>query len=284
MRLAIISHTPHYLEDGIYKAWGPTVREINHLPELFDEIFHIAPFHKEKAPGSSLSYSDDKIKFIPIKRYGGEKLSDKISILTTLFYNLKIINQVLKKVDWVQFRAPTAMGIYVLPYLSLKSKPNRWVKYAGNWQMEDPPLSYRFQKWWLENNFQRSCVTINGQWDGQKDHILNFQNPCLDDEELIGAKEIALRKDFSKKLVLGFAGSLTKNKGVDIILEALKKIKVKEEIREMVFAGDSPERNKYETSASGIEIKFRFKGSLNRKEMEKIFYRKEYHYHHSNNA
>jgi len=271
MKLAVISHTPHYIEDGICKAWGPTVREINHLPELFDEIYHIAPLHKENAPGSSLSYSSDKIKFIPIKPYGGEKFYDKISILTTAISNLQTINEVIKKTDWVQFRAPTAMGLYVLPYLSLKRKPNRWVKYAGNWQMEDPPLSYRFQKWWLENNFQNSFVTINGHWKGQKDHILNFQNPCLDDEELIRAKETALRKDFSKKLIFGFAGSLTKNKGVDIILEAFKKVKFKEEIGEMIFAGDSPERKKYEADASVIDIKFRFEGSLNRKEMEKFY-------------
>lgn len=271
MKLAIISHTPHYYENGIYKAWGPTVREINHLPELFDEIYHVAPLHEENAPDSSLSYSDKKIKFIPIKPYGGEKISDKFSIITTAYYNLKKINEVLKKVDWVQFRAPTAMGLYVLPFLSIKSKPDRWVKYAGNWQMKDPPLSYSFQKWWLENNFQRSYVTINGHWKGQKDHILNFQNPCLDDEELAKAKNIAEGKDFNNKLTLGFAGSLTKNKGVDIILEALQKLENKDGIEEVIFAGDSPDRKKYEETASGIDLKFRFEGSLSRKDMEKFY-------------
>ena len=271
MKLAIISHTPHYKDNGIYIAWGPTVREINHLPELFDEIYHIAPLHNEKVPDSSLSYSGNKIKYIPIKPYGGEKLADKISIITTAFYNLKIISKIIKNVDWVQFRAPTAMGIYVLPYLSLKRKPERWVKYAGNWLMKDPPLSYSFQKWWLENNFQRSYVTINGYWEGQKDHILNFQNPCLDAEELIKAKNIAIKKDFNKKLTLGFAGSLTKNKGVDLIFEALKNSDEKENIEEMIFAGDSPDRKKYEETALGIDMKFRFEGSLSRKDMEKFY-------------
>ncbi|HMQ67497.1 MAG TPA: glycosyltransferase family 4 protein [Ignavibacteria bacterium] len=271
MKLAIISHTPHYSDNGVYKAWGPTVREINHLPELFEEIYHVAPLHSENAPESSLCYSDKKIKFIPIKPYGGEKLTDKISILTTSISNLQKISEVIKKADWVQFRAPTAMGLYVLPYLSLKSKPDRWVKYAGNWQMKDPPLSYRIQKWWLENNFQRSYVTINGHWEGQKEHLLNFQNPCLDDEELIRAKDIAVKKKFEDKLTLGFAGSLTKNKGVDIILDALNKIKDKSGIKEMIFAGDSNERKNYEKAASLTDLKFRFEGSLSREDMEKFY-------------
>lgn len=247
------------------------MREINHLTDLFDEIYHIAPMHEGEAPASSLQYTSDKIKFIELKPYGGETLADKLTILTTAFYNLRKIKSVLDQVDWLQFRAPTAMGLYVLPYLSLRKKPKRWVKYAGNWKMEDAPLSYKFQKWWLENNFQRSKVTINGQWEFQKKHILNFQNPCLDNEELEKAKQIAERKEFNGKLVFCFVGTLTKNKGVDIILDALKKINSKDEIKEIIFVGDGPERKKYEETASQSDIKISFKGFLNRNQLESIY-------------
>jgi len=271
MKLAIISHTPHYKRNGVIKGWGPTVREINHLTELFDEIYHIAPLHEEEAPGSSMSYESDKIKFIPLKPYGGKKLSDKFSIITSAPNNLKVIKSILKIVDWVQFRAPTAMGLYLLPYLSLRSKPSRWVKYAGNWNMKNPPLSYSFQKWWLNSNFQKSKVTINGQWEGQKNHVLNFQNPCLDNAELIRAKKIGEEKKFNGKLIFCFVGTLTKNKGVDVILEALKKIKHPEDIKEVLMVGDSSEREKYELIAKKINLKITFKGPLKRDELENIY-------------
>ena len=271
MRLAIISHTPHYFREGKITGWGPTVREINHLTEIFDEIYHIAPLHKDKSPDSSVSYNSNKINFLPLKPYGGESLSEKYSIITTARYNLNKIRTILDKVDWVQFRAPTAMGLYVLPYLTLKSKPKKWVKYAGNWQMEDPPLSYRLQKWWLKKNFMRSKVTINGQWEGQEPHILNFQNPCMDEAELDRAKKIALEKDFEKKLTICFAGTLTKNKGVDILLGALNKIKSKDEIREVIFAGEGNEKKRYEETAGKINMQISFRGLLDRKSLEKVY-------------
>lgn len=271
MKLAIISHTPHYIKDKKIMGWGPTVREINNLTGIFDEIYHMAPLHKEDSPDSSISYNSDKINFIALKPFGGESFSDKLTILSTAYYNLKKISAVLDKVDWAQFRAPTSMGLYVLPYLSIRKSPKRWVKYAGNWKMEDPPLSYRIQKWWLENNLQRSKVTINGQWADQKPHILNFQNPCLDNDELYKAKKISEFKNFEDRLTLCFAGTLTKNKGVDILLEALNKIKNKEYIKEVIFAGEGNGRKKYEETASGINMKISFRGLLDRTGIEKVY-------------
>jgi len=271
MKLAVISHTPHYKKNGVIKGWGPTVREINHLTELFSDIYHIAPLHIEEAPQSSMSYESDKIKFIPLKPYGGRKLSDKFSIITTAPNNLKVIKSILDMVDWVQFRAPTAMGLYLLPYLSLRSKPNRWVKYAGNWNMKNPPLSYSFQKWWLNSNFQKSKVTVNGQWEGQKKHVLNFQNPCLDNEELLRAKIITEEKNFNERLIFCFVGTLTKNKGVDVILEALKKINHPEDIQEVLMVGGGSQREKYELMAKEINLKITFTGLLNRDELENIY-------------
>ena len=43
MKLAIISHTEHYkTKAGTIVGWSPTVNEVNHLLEIFDEIYHVA--------------------------------------------------------------------------------------------------------------------------------------------------------------------------------------------------------------------------------------------------
>lgn len=274
MKLAIISHTPHYVKGGVIVGWGSTVTEVNRLTEIFEEIYHIAPLHNEDAPGSSMPYESGKIKFIPLKTYGGESLKEKFSILTTANHNLNQIKKIISKLDktdWVQFRAPTSMGLYVLPYLRIKNKSNLWVKYAGNWKMENPPFSYAFQKWWLENNYQRSKVTINGYWEGQKEHLLNFQNPCLDTDEILRANKIGESKNFDNKLRICFVGSLTKNKGIDILLEALGKLKNNKQIEEVTLAGDGIERKKYEDIASGIDMNIVFRGFINREEIKLIY-------------
>jgi len=273
MKLAIISHTPHYNKDGKIVGWGPTVREINHLSKIFDRIYHIAPMHNEQAPGSSMRYDEDKVQYIPIKQYGGEKFSEKFTILTTSFHNLKIIREVLKKVEWAQFRAPTSMGLYVLPYLSLMSKPKRWVKYAGNWGQKNPPLSYRIQRWWLKNNFQRSKVTVNGKWKDEPKNILDFRNPCLDNEELSRAKIISSNKNFDDKKILCFSGSLSKNKGVKLIIEALELMRFKDKIEEFIFTGGGHDKEMFEIAASKLKIKTTFTGFISRKELEKIYER-----------
>lgn len=274
MKLAIISHTPHYKSEGIIKGWGSTVTEINHLAKLFDRIFHIAPLHEENSPGSSLPYISDKIEFIPLKPYGGSKLSDKFSIIKTAPYNLSKISSVLKilgEKDWVQFRAPTSMGLYVLPFLKIRNKSNLWVKYAGNWKMENPPLSYRFQKWWLENNIQKSKVTINGYWEGQKNHLINFKNPCIDEAEIAEAEEAALKKNFNGKLTICFSGTLTENKGAGLILEALQNFSNAERIEEVLFAGDGSGRKLFEEKAAGIKIKIKFLGFISREELKTVY-------------
>ena len=57
MRLLIVSHTPHYHAAGRLVGWGPTVRELDYLSELFDEVVHVAPVYGEAAPGSALPYT-----------------------------------------------------------------------------------------------------------------------------------------------------------------------------------------------------------------------------------
>ena len=118
-RLLVISHTEHYLRDGEVVGWGPTVREINHLLTLFVEIWHIAVLHQEEAPKSSIPYCSDRIHFVPIKPFGGENFAAKLSILFHIPSILLTVLKTINKVDFWQFRAPTGIGVFLIPYLSL---------------------------------------------------------------------------------------------------------------------------------------------------------------------
>ena len=45
-KLAIISHTAHYNNNGKIVGLESTLREINHLAKIFDSIYHVAPRYK----------------------------------------------------------------------------------------------------------------------------------------------------------------------------------------------------------------------------------------------
>ena len=115
MKLAIISHTEHYLKDGNIVGWGPTVAEVNHLSSMFEEIWHIAVFHEKEAPSSALPYETNRIHFVPLKASGGPRLNDKLGVLFKAPSVLSTVSRILKKVDYWQFRAPTGIGVYLIP-------------------------------------------------------------------------------------------------------------------------------------------------------------------------
>ena len=268
MRIVIISHTEHYrAENDQIFGWGPTIRELDSLAreQQVKEIIHIAPLHDRHIPESSMAYTQSNIKFESLKPSGGHGLK-KLSIITHIPYNISKIHRFCKKADWIQFRAPTGIGIYVLPYLALFKSSQYWVKYAGNWVDPYMPLGNKLQKKWLQ--YIANCkVTINGNWESKK-RIINFENPIMSEVEY---KKMKFNKDFKtypnqKGWKLIFIGALNKHKGVHLIIEALGQLQEDEvqHVDEMVFVGDSSFRNEFEDKAKSLLVNCRFTGFLDK--------------------
>lgn len=271
-KLLVISHTEHYRQlDGTIVGWGPTVNEINYLAEFWEEVVHVGCIYEEEAPSSSLAYSKSNIKFSPIPAYGGKGLGSKILIITKI---PKIIMTVLKNVKGaseVQLRLPTSIGIFLLPLFSflIARKFIFWVKYAGNWEGVNQPISYRLQKSWLQKNYAKCAVTINGFWTNQPSHCYSFENPCLTEEDVLRGKENAMQKDFSEKYIFVFVGRLDDAKGVQRIIDALKAIP-EEKIAMVHFVGDGPKKESYLQQLDFLKGKFKFHGFLGKEEVHKV--------------
>lgn len=270
MKLAIISHTEHYLKEGQIVGWGPTVKEINNLVNIFDEIYHVAVLHDSPAPPSALPYTSDRIHFVPLKPFGGPRLKDKLLTLIQMPSTLSIVNQVLEKVDWFQFRAPTGIGVFLIPYLTWFSQKKGWFKYAGNWVQKNPPFGYRFQRFFLKHLQQRK-VTINGKWRGQPAHCLSFENPCLSDDELIQGINAAAIKTFYPPFDFCFVGRLEDSKGVNHILEAFKNPTLRAITKNIHFVGDGPDMDKYQRLAKDDQLPAIFYGFLPKHEINNIY-------------
>lgn len=271
--LTIISHTEHYkLSNGSIVGFGPTVTELNHLLNVFDQIYHIAMLHKATAPTSALPYATNQIKLIPIKAVGGNRFSDKISIVCNAPKILNVINKTLRKSDFFQFRAPTGIGMYVIPYLIFFSSKKGWFKYAGNWNQNNAPLAYRFQKWLLKN--QKRSVTINGVWANQQKQCITFENPCLSNPDIEKGNCVVKSRVFDNEAVnFCFVGRLEKEKGIGLLINAFIALSAcdKSKIGIIHIVGKGKYLEAYKNMVSGSKLNFQFHGFLSREAVHNIY-------------
>ncbi len=262
-KLLIISHTEHFINDqGVAVGWGPTINEINFVSNHFQEVVHIACLHKTKASNSSVPYKRDNIKFVAIEPFGGVSVKQKLSIFTQIPGIIAKINQNLENVSHIQMRLPMGIGILLLPYFAWFKKRNfqLWIKYAGSWNDPNMPWGFYIQKQFLIYNFAKAKVTINGFWNNQPKHCISFENPCLTLEQIEEGKELIRTKKFDKKFKLIFVGRLEEAKGLTTLLNTLTSYKI-ENIDEIVFIGDGPNREMYESKMIDTGIKSRFLGA-----------------------
>jgi glycosyltransferase involved in cell wall biosynthesis len=227
-KLVIISHTEHQqAADGSFVGWGPTVNEINYLSNHWEEVVHVACLEKGKAvKGSSVGYSNKNVNFEAIPTFGGKRIWQKLDILWKMPLILWKVQKSIKGASHVQLRVPMGIGIFLIPFFAFRNRSKYifWVKYANNWGSDQVPLGYRLQRWFLKKNILNCKVTINGFWPNQPKHCLSFENPCLTDLQLNEGEQIVKLKKFDKPYQLVFVGRIDSAKGVDILIDFIRKI------------------------------------------------------------
>jgi glycosyltransferase involved in cell wall biosynthesis len=229
MKLLIVSGMAHYSCGGKIVGWGPTVQEIDHLSQLFDEVRHVGFLHEGPAPASALPYDSSRVQFIPVPPAGGRTLGHKIGILLRFPTYLTTILRELREVEAVHVRCPDNIALLAIVMLAWRRLPAaRWVKYAGNWMPAGREAwSYSFQRWWLRHGFAGGLVTVNGTWPGQPPFVRPFLNPCLTRPELELAMQTAAAKSIGEPVRLIFVGRLETEKGAGRALEILARLRRK---------------------------------------------------------
>lgn len=250
-RLLVVSHTPHYWRGDHLVGWGPTVRELDQLALLFDEIVHIAPLHTEAAPESALAYRSTRIRVRTVPAAGGDTFADKLAILRAYPRYTRVIREELATADAVHVRCPANISLLALLLLTISQRPStRWIKYAGNWRpYAGEPRTYALQRLWLQRNWARGMVTINGRWPDQPAHIHTFDNPSLTDEEVTQGWMAAATKELTRPVQLLFVGALNEAKGVGRVLRIAQQLHAENLPFNLHFLGDGPDRPRYEAWA-----------------------------------
>jgi glycosyltransferase involved in cell wall biosynthesis len=248
MRLVVVSHTPHYQRDSQLVGWGPTVRELSYLAELFDSLIHIAPVYDGPAPDSAQPYESSRVEMRPVKPAGGPRLDQKLGIAGRYPEYARVIRRELHQADAVHVRCPANISLLALALLRrTESAPCRWIKYAGNWQPETPDAwSYGLQRRWLAENRHRGVVTVNGRWPQQPAHVRSFDNPSLTDAELSEGRDLSMLRCPPEPAELLFVGALNDAKGAGRALEIARHLAAMGVAYRLRLVGDGPDRSRYE--------------------------------------
>jgi len=280
MKLLIISHTPHYLKEDKVVGWGSTIMEIDQLASLFSEVVHLAPVHDGEAPQSSLPYQNPKVRLALVKPAGGERWLEKVSYLWRIPRWVSVIKKEIKIADAVHIRCPAGISLVGLLVHSLfgKGKPC-WVKYAGNWRPQTKDsLSYKLQRVLLKRNIHRGVVTVNGQWEGQPNHVVSFVNPSFSKSDWIMAQTSIKDKKLTTPLELLFVGRVEEEKGVGRLIQIASVLNQLGIDFHVNVIGDGPKRSDYEKQVSekGIADCLSFIGWKSRFEL--ALYYKDAHF------
>jgi glycosyltransferase involved in cell wall biosynthesis len=274
-RLLIVSHTPHFGNGRQLVGWGPTVREIDYLSSLFEEVVHVAPWYEEPAPASSLAYESPRVRVESVRPAGGDGWKNKIDILRCYPGYVRTLHREIAKADMVHVRCPANISLLAIVLLTFLRKPDlRWVKYAGDWHRQTKePWAYAFQRWWLRGNRHRGVVTVNGQDSGNRSHIHSFFNPSLTDAELVAGNKATSLKHLQDPLRLIFVGRLESEKGVGLCLEIARSLLDSNVNVRLDLVGDGPERGKFEARSHQLSLtsKVTFHGWLPRQQIESIY-------------
>jgi hypothetical protein len=129
MKLLIISATPHYRRGTQIVGHGATVREIDHVKELFEQITHIGFLYDNPSPASALPYESPDVRFLALKPSGGDSLIAKAKILLRFPDYARATLRELPQYDMVHVRCPANVSLLAIMLLALLRRPHlRWIK------------------------------------------------------------------------------------------------------------------------------------------------------------
>lgn len=269
-RLLIISDSPMWMVGDEVFVFEPTLREVEALSDLFSSIMWLGYNHGDHPKEQARPTKRQNVIPIPLHAVaGGENWRDKLGILPRLPKLWRTIVSAIRDHHYIHTRGPSVPALLAVLFSYLDRTRVYWHKYAGNWKQPNAPLAYSLQRCLLRNC--RHSLTVNGQWPGEPKHIVNFENPCLTEEELKSAAESTQRRSYELGASICFVGALTNGKGVREFLQSIELLEHGAKIREIVVAGDGPLRKELEDFSKRLRVRTTFLGSVGRKQIEEVY-------------
>jgi glycosyltransferase involved in cell wall biosynthesis len=245
MNFVIITHVPHILEQNQYFAYAPYVREMNIWTKELDKVIIVAPESKSQKTPIDINYEHKNIEFVAV---AGFDVLDLKSIVNTIFKTPGICWKIflaMQKADHIHLRCPGNMGLLASLIQIFFPNKVKTAKYAGNWDPKSKqPLSYKLQKWILENTFltRNMQVLAYGQWEGSSRNIKPFFTATYSEAD----KLAIIPKDLKQKIRFVFVGALVSGKNPLYAIQLVETLYKKGHDVVLTLYGEGAERKKLE--------------------------------------
>ena len=259
--MILITHVEHFIIDSNYYAHGPFVREINYLGANFKEIIIFAPKTKNSKKSSDfLKHNNNILKFIEVPQMGGSGFLKKINvILKSPIVALKLIQLLIftgNNDTMIHLRPPgniAFISLFVLPFFR---KIKKFAKYAGEWDDKNYlNFSYRFQTYLLSKKLFFNGPVFVYTTRNYYNNIIPSWTSSLTKKQIEKSNDLSKEKFIKNILIVIFAGRLSYNKGVDILIKSMKEFSnLNNKKYKLYICGEGEEKSNLKKLAKQLNI------------------------------
>jgi glycosyltransferase involved in cell wall biosynthesis len=261
-RLCIVSHVVHYRYGGKVHAYAPYAREIEMWADLFSEVRVAAPCEDGTPPGDAAPIDRPNVDMDPQPRTGGDSCGAKGKQALLLPVLIATLARAMRRADAIHVRCPGNLGLLGAVMAPLFSR-RIIAKYAGQWTgFPGEAWTVRLQRAILGSGWWKGPVTVYGSWPDQPPWIVPFFTSVLDRDQIERARRAAAARAPKDRPRILFVGRLSRAKNVDVILDALGRLRHEGIDLPCTIVGDGPERGALEAQAARLGVDAGFAGAV----------------------
>ena len=246
MKIAVITHVTHIKENDFFYAYGPYVKEMNIWFKYVDKVVIVAPITEKLRTPIDLKYNHNIISFYKVPSFSLISVSEIIKTIIRLPQLICNVFLAMKKADHIHLRCPGNMGLLGCLVQMLFPHKKKTAKYAGNWDPKSKqPLTYRIQKWILNNTFltKNMTVLVYGEWEGSSKNIKPFFTASYKESE----KEEVLTKTMHDPIIeFLFVGTLSLGKQPLYAIKLVQQLALNHKNIRLKLYGDGVLKNEIE--------------------------------------
>jgi glycosyltransferase involved in cell wall biosynthesis len=283
MRLGITSDCIHFITpDGKAGTENHILkRQLEALAVYFESVVICCPFVDFSNNVSYSIYDENKFRFIPSPKVGGNSFMDKIKLLRTIPTWLKLFKKIDKESDIVYQRFPNNLNIPGFFYFYIKRK-KVFATFTGSWD-KDPVASFstRFQQFLLQKFF-KGPIWVYTNSKQLKKNIFSGFSPSYTlkewEEEVFYIEEKKFKKNSEKILKLISVGTLCERKNHSFILHTCVMLKKAHIPFHLAIAGSGERIDEYKKfiAENDLQQEVELKGSVHYEELRNLYRQYDY--------
>ncbi|MBS1627309.1 MAG: glycosyltransferase [Bacteroidetes bacterium] len=253
LRLGIISDCIHFQHpNGKFGTETHILlHQIEALAFYFSEVILCCPVVAFDDKKVATFYSANNIKIIAVPNVGGNAITDKLKLFSTIPKWCKAFKKVNNQTDIVYQRFPNNLNIPGFFYFKLKGKKT-FATYTGTWKpYKSEPITYSFQRWLLKHFFRGPVWAYTDEIISNSRIHAGFSPSYTKNvwnEETLQVEQRIKKLETEKLSVLKLitVGALVANKNQQLILNACLQLKKNNIDFTLTIVGDGILKKQYQ--------------------------------------